>query len=149
MQERLSESAAQLVFKRRRAKAALLSEDLPALEKQVKKGKKLTPEVLNDRASKVVPLAILQAIGYSDQMRSCRPVKQAYEQAHEHHKPKGHCFRLLRCPRPPDLRAGRHLQLLLVPEPLSKAAERTCWPGTVCQYQGAGTSSTNGVRANE
>ena len=37
----------------RRAKAALLSEDLPALEKLVKKGKKITPEMINDRASKV------------------------------------------------------------------------------------------------
>ena len=39
----------------RRAKVALLSEDLPALEKLVKKGKKVTPEVITDRASKVWP----------------------------------------------------------------------------------------------
>ena len=62
IQERLSESLVRVILERRRAKAALLIEDLPALEKQVKKGKKLTPEVVNDRASKVKSLATLQAI---------------------------------------------------------------------------------------
>ncbi|CAK0785050.1 hypothetical protein CVIRNUC_008255 [Coccomyxa viridis] len=37
----------------RRAKAALLSEQLVALEKLVRKGKKVTPEIINDRLSKV------------------------------------------------------------------------------------------------
>ena len=39
----------------RRAKAALLSEQLVALEKLVKKGKKVTPEIINDRLSKAGP----------------------------------------------------------------------------------------------
>ena len=45
----------------RRAKAALLTEDLPALERLVKKGKKVTPEVITDRASKVWLKRALQA----------------------------------------------------------------------------------------
>ncbi len=36
----------------RRAKAALLSEDLATLDKLVKKGKKITTEIVNDRISK-------------------------------------------------------------------------------------------------
>ena len=39
----------------RRAKAALLSEHLVALEKLVRKGKKVTPEIINDRLSKAGP----------------------------------------------------------------------------------------------
>ena len=39
----------------RRAKAALLSEHLLALEKLVRKGKKVTPEIINDRLSKAGP----------------------------------------------------------------------------------------------
>ncbi|CAL5229021.1 g12267 [Coccomyxa viridis] len=59
----------------RRAKAALLSEDLPALEKLVKKGKKITPETINDRASKASPLAALQMCGSSDETQSCKPAR--------------------------------------------------------------------------
>lgn len=36
----------------RREKAVLLTEELPKLEKLVKKGKKLTPEIIEDRLQK-------------------------------------------------------------------------------------------------
>ena len=62
---------------RRREKGLLLTEELPKLEKLVKKGKKVTQEIIDDRLSKVPffnadPFSSTHCLGFLHQKQNSR-----------------------------------------------------------------------------